>query len=235
MNERADAGFSPAWREWRAGVDLDEYETRWDRLAAGGQHVHGEAEFIAALAPSSVLDAGCGMGRVGIELARRSIDVAGVDLDADLLERARRRAPCLEWIECDLADVAISRVFDVVALAGNVLPFVAVDRRAAVVANCARHLAPGGRLVMGAGLRPGWPTVAELDDWCGGAGLRLVERYAGWLREPWSDTGRANYAVSVHARRPPVVGETRLRPLRLAAGTTRVLRLGDEELLKQAE
>jgi len=200
MNERADAGFSAAWREWRAGVDLDEYETRWDRLAAGGQHVHGEAEFIDSLAPGSVLDAGCGMGRVGIELARRGIDVVGVDLDPDLLGRACRRAPQLEWVVGDLADVAIGRAFDVVALAGNVLPFVAIDRRAAVVANCARHLAPGGRFVMGAGLRPRWPTVAELDDWCSAAGLRLLERHAGWSREPWVATSRANYAVSVHAR-----------------------------------
>ena len=43
-----------------------------------------------------VLDAGCGTGRVAIELARRGIEVVGVDADPDMLERARRRAPQLD-------------------------------------------------------------------------------------------------------------------------------------------
>ncbi len=199
----SQSGFSAAWREWRAGVDLDEYEVRWDRLAAQGHDVHGEADYVATLVsrPASVLDAGCGMGRIAIELAGRGIDVVGVDLDADLLDRARRRAPELTWIESDLATMSLGRSFDVVTLAGNVLPFVATDRRAAVVATCADHLVPGGRLVMGAGLRRGWPTVSEIDEWCAAAGLRLVSRHAGWSGDPWTEDPHADYAVSVHMRR----------------------------------
>ena len=46
------------------------YAERFDRLEASGASVHGEADFVAALHPASVLDAGCGTGRVGIELGR---------------------------------------------------------------------------------------------------------------------------------------------------------------------
>ncbi|MEQ1788221.1 MAG: SAM-dependent methyltransferase, partial [Acidimicrobiales bacterium] len=52
------------------GWDGDDYQARFDRLAAAGDDVHGEATFVRAYAPRSVLDAGCGTGRVAIELAR---------------------------------------------------------------------------------------------------------------------------------------------------------------------
>jgi len=70
-----------------------------------------------ALQPASVLDAGCGTGRVAIELARRGVDVIGVDLDAGMLEQARQKAPDLDWIDGDLATVDLARHFDVVVLA----------------------------------------------------------------------------------------------------------------------
>ncbi|MBV8961292.1 MAG: SAM-dependent methyltransferase, partial [Actinobacteria bacterium] len=59
--------------------DGDEYQRRFDALAESGADVHGEATFVAAYSPASVLDAGCGTGRVGIELARRGIEVVGAD------------------------------------------------------------------------------------------------------------------------------------------------------------
>ena len=93
-------------------------------MAAAGEAVHGEADFVAALGPATVLDAGCGTGRVGIELARRGIDVVGVDVDPDMLERARRRSADVTWVLADLATLDLGRTFDVVVLAGNVLPFV---------------------------------------------------------------------------------------------------------------
>ena len=59
-----------------------------------------------ALQPASVLDAGCGMGRVAMELDRRGIEVEGADLDDDLLAFARVDAPHIKW---HLADLATAR------------------------------------------------------------------------------------------------------------------------------
>ncbi|MEX2626940.1 MAG: class I SAM-dependent methyltransferase [Ilumatobacteraceae bacterium] len=194
----ADERVSDEWRTYRARIDVDEYDTRWDRLAAEGHHVHGEADLVMRFEPGDVLDAGCGAGRVAIELARRGVAVVGVDLDPDLLDRARRRTPDLRWVRADLAELDLEQTFDVVVMAGNVLPFVRRDRRASAVAGAARHVRAGGHLVVGATLAPDWPTVDDHDRWCAAAGLELVERYATWSGDPFREW--ADYAVHVHRR-----------------------------------
>jgi 2-polyprenyl-3-methyl-5-hydroxy-6-metoxy-1,4-benzoquinol methylase len=81
-------GESNRWLQDRT-VSGDAYDARYERRAAAGEDVHGEAEFVLRFAPASVLDAGCGTGRVGRELARRGIDVVGVDIDPEMLDTAR--------------------------------------------------------------------------------------------------------------------------------------------------
>jgi SAM-dependent methyltransferase len=173
----------------------DDYQARFDRLAATGADVHGEATFVRAYDPGTVLDAGCGTGRVAIELARHGIDVVGVDVDASMLATARRLAPDLPWVESDLTDLDLGRAVDLVLLAGNVPLFTPPGTQAALVAGAARHVAPGGVLVAGFSLDRGY----ALDDWdahTAASGLVLAERFATWDRQPWVAGGV--YAVSVH-------------------------------------
>jgi SAM-dependent methyltransferase len=174
------------------------YDDRWAELSAEGRNVHGEADFVESLGPASVLDAGCGTGRVAIELARRGMDVVGVDLDASMLAVASRKHPGLAWVLGDLAVVDLGRSFDVVVLAGNVMIFLKPGTEAAVVANMARHLAPGGALVAGFSLEPGRLDLPTYDGHAGDAGLALAERWATWERQPFLG---GDYAVSVHRRR----------------------------------
>ncbi len=140
-----------------SGVTFDgeAYQRRFDQLSASGADVHGEADFVRAMAPSSVLDAGCGTGRVAIELARSGIDVVGVDADASMLATARSRATTVTWVLSDVADLDLGRGFDVVVMAGNVPLFTPPGTQAALVAGCARHLGTGGRLVSGFPAQPG--------------------------------------------------------------------------------
>jgi SAM-dependent methyltransferase len=174
----------------------DAYDERWVALAQSGADVHGEANLVAGLGVRSVLDAGCGTGRVAIELARRGFDVVGVDLDARMLATAQRKAPALTWIEADLATVDLGRRFDGIVAAGNVFLFVAAGSEDAVLANLARHLAPGGVLVAGFSLGRGL-DLATYDALAVAAGLELVERWATWERDPWQPD--SDYGVSVHA------------------------------------
>ena len=176
------------------------YDHRWEQLAAEGRNVHGEADFVEALGPRSVLDGGCGTGRVAVELARRGVDVVGIDLDPSMLSVARDKAPDLVWVEGDLATVDVGRSFDVVVMAGNVMIYLAAGTEAAVVANLARHLRPGGALVAGFSLQPGRLDLATYDAHARAAGLVPDGRWATWDRQPF--TG-GDYAVSVH-RAPPV-------------------------------
>jgi len=183
------------WTSWRRRFDLDSYERRWERLAAAGVDPHGEAALVQTYGPRSVLDAGCGTGRVAVELARRGVDVVGVDSDPGMIDTARAKSPDLRWVLADLAELALPDRFDVVVLAGNVVPYVDADRRAAAVTACARHLAPGGVLIAGFALRPGWPGLADYDRWCADAGLTLADRWATWERKPYAG---GDYAVSAH-------------------------------------
>ena len=176
----------------------DEYDEPYERRAAAGENVHGEADFVMRFSPASALDAGCGTGRVGRELARRGIDVVGVDLDDAMLATARRKAPSIAWHCADLSSVDLGRTFDVILLAGNVMIFLTPGSERAVVTNLERHLAPDGRLIAGFSLRPGQLTVEQYDRLVGQAGLQLGERWSTWDRDPW--TPDADYQVSVHRR-----------------------------------
>jgi SAM-dependent methyltransferase len=168
-------------------------------MAARGESIHGEADFVMRYHPAAVLDAGCGTGRVGIELAARGVDVVGVDLDDAMLNAARAKAPDITWVTADLIDVQLDRTFDVVVMPGNVMIFVDPGTERSVVANMADHVAPGGRLIAGFQLGRGY-SAERYDADCAAAGLEFEHRFATWEGEPWRDGG--DYAVSVH-RRPP--------------------------------
>jgi SAM-dependent methyltransferase len=187
------------------------YDERWQVLAAAGESIHGEADLVASLwaerggeHPPSILDAGCGTGRVAIELRARGFDVVGVDLDPAMLAAARQKAPDATWIDGDVADVTIGdgvdrpRLFDLVVLAGNVMIFVAPGTEDRVVANLARHLRPGGLVVAGFQLHPGRSSLAIYDSACDRAELVLLERWYTWDRQVFEPD--ATYAVSLHTK-----------------------------------
>ncbi len=180
--------------------DGDDYQRRFDRIAASGEDVHGEATFVRAYGPATVLDAGCGTGRVGIELARHGIDVVGVDIDASMLATARDRGPDVEWIEADLCALDLGRTFDVVVLAGNVPLFTPAGTQGALVAATAAHVAAGGVLI--AGFSTDWQgreyPVATFDDHLAAAGMTVVERFSTWDRDGWTEG--SGYAVTVAQR-----------------------------------
>lgn len=166
-------------------------------MASAGRPVHGEADFVCRFEPASVLDAGCGTGRVAIELAARGVDVVGVDLDAVMLEQARAKAPELTWVAGSVHDVDAGRQFDVVVTAGNVMIFLQPGTETEAVANLACHLLPEGVLISGFQLGQHY-DLARYDADCAAAGLTSVERYSTWEGTPW--TPESAYAVCVHRR-----------------------------------
>ncbi len=190
-----------------AGGRAASYDDRWAQMAAEGKVVHGEADLVELLSSSgdrssgaerrSVLDAGCGTGRVAAELARRGWDVTGVDIDPSMLARARAKTPDVEWIEADLDGLYLGRAFDMVVAAGNVMIYVAPGTEGAVLAALARHLGPGGLMVAGFQLDAGRLDLDTYDDHAGAAGLEPFERWATWDRRPYAG---GPYAVSVHRR-----------------------------------
>jgi SAM-dependent methyltransferase len=181
----------------------DEYDDRWRKLAAAGESIHGEADLVENLLRSSdasrVLDAGCGTGRVAIELANRGFSVVGIDSDASMLSSARAKAPELSWIHADLVDTDeyVDAVFDIVLAAGNVMIFLTPGTERDVVGQLAARLAPGGLLVSGFQLNMGRLTLERYDEYAAAAGLELAHRWSTWDREPFEGN---DYAVSLHRR-----------------------------------
>ncbi len=204
---------------WTSGVDdtdagirrvpltPDSYDRRWEDLAAAGAEVHGEADLVDAVLQEGrgvptgpILDAGCGTGRVAIELARRGHTTVGVDVDDALLERARSKAPDLEWHLGDLAtlpDDVAPGPFAAVVLAGNVMIFVARGTEGAVLATAASRLAPGGLVIAGFQLT-GRLTLADYDVAAAAAGLAPAARFATWERAPFAN---GDYVVAVDSKR----------------------------------
>jgi len=177
--------------------DGDAYQSRFDRLAASGVHVHGEADCVERLDPGSILDAGCGTGRVTAELARRGHDVVGIDRDPSMIATARKLAPGVDFRVVDVAAADLGRTFDLVLMAGNVPLFTPEGTQGALVAGCARHVAPGGCLVAGFQLGRGY-ALATYDADCAAAGLESEARWSTWDGGAW--TPEDDYAVSVHRR-----------------------------------
>ncbi|MFP5021514.1 class I SAM-dependent methyltransferase [Pseudonocardia phyllosphaerae] len=196
------------WTAWKDGADLDAYDARWAAMAAAGKDPHGEVALVQALLAEEgvtaprVLDGGCGTGRVAVELDRRGIEAVGVDPDDDMITAARAKAPGLRWERHGLHELDLAERFDLVVLAGNVIPYAGADA-AGVVAGCARHLREGGLLLAGFSLRPGWPSADDHDAWCAAAGLAPVARWSTWDRDPWDD---GDYVVALHRLDDPARG-----------------------------
>lgn len=193
---------SDRWSQWKATTDLDEYYSRWRRLEEAGHSPHGEADFIESFHPDSVLDAGCGMGRVAIELARRGMDVVGVDLDDDLLAFARRSQVSIQWVHADLVTVRLNRLFDAVVMPGNVMVYCRPSDRQGIIGTAAAHLEPQGLLIAGFEVERHQDAVSihEYDELCASCHLELAERWSTWHRDPYRG---GSYAVSVHQLRVP--------------------------------
>lgn len=129
-------------------------------------------ELLGPLAGRTVLDEGCGDGALAAELAQRGAIVTGLDSEPAMIAAARRRAG-IEGVQLRLVagkaeslpfpDAAFDRVLAVATLC-----FVPDAERA--VAEMARVLKPGGRLIIG-----------ELGRWSLWAAYRRIR---GWLGHP---------------------------------------------------
>lgn len=194
------------WSEVSGGIDAaTAYRRRFDDLVEQGVDIHGEARFVTALRPppSRVLDAGCGHGRVATELTRLGHDVVGVDADRHLVALAEERDTTTRFVHADLASLHLrAQTFDVVLLAGNVVPYLADGTLVDVLRRLREHLDPAGVLVIGYSLPGHQPQGAAavpaeaFERAAFAAGLSLVRQLATWDGDPWPGDG--SYRLSIH-------------------------------------
>ena len=196
------------WEQTVTGKRWDFYVEKFDRHVADGDDLDGEARFIDALAPrgAQILDGGAGTGRVAAALTRMGHRCLGVDRDAGLLDRARTGYPGVSYLTSDLlnldpdvlADEGFAGAFDIVALPGNVLVYVAPGTERAILEQVHRLLVPDGRLVVGFATDREY-AVPDFDADLAAIGFTLEHRFATWQLDRW--TPDDDWHVSV-ARRP---------------------------------
>jgi demethylmenaquinone methyltransferase/2-methoxy-6-polyprenyl-1,4-benzoquinol methylase len=111
-------------------------DRRWRRLAARAVVQRGD----------DVLDSCCGTGDLAIEDARLGARVTGLDFSERMLERARRKAPEIEWVRGDaLALPFADASFDAATVGFGVRNVADLE---AGLRELARVLRPGGRLAV---------------------------------------------------------------------------------------
>jgi demethylmenaquinone methyltransferase / 2-methoxy-6-polyprenyl-1,4-benzoquinol methylase len=107
------------------------------------------ADLAALEAGDSALDVACGTGDLAIELSRRvggDGEVIGSDFAQEMLERARVKAPTLQWDLGNALDLPYaSDRFDAATVGFGARNFSDLDRG---LAEMARVVKPGGRVVV---------------------------------------------------------------------------------------
>jgi SAM-dependent methyltransferase len=127
----------------------------YDAVTAADPSLAGDEAIYTALVPpgGSVIELGCGTGRLTAALARLGLNVTGVDISPAMLAQARSLAEQLpedarsrvELVQGDMTALDLKRIVDVV-----ICPFFTLAHAPAgqawrnTFATAARHLAPGG-------------------------------------------------------------------------------------------
>jgi SAM-dependent methyltransferase len=112
-----------------------------------------EAERIASVAPrgATVLELGCGAGRVTRLLAARGLRVTGVDNSADMLAHVTGATTVL----ADITSLRLDERFDLVVLASHFVNVPGEPERLAFLRTCAHHVHADGAVLVQR-YPPGW-------------------------------------------------------------------------------
>jgi SAM-dependent methyltransferase len=96
----------------------------------------GEGEIVASVLPAgaSVLELGCGTGRITRQLVRLGYRVTAVDESAEMLAHVRDA----ETVQAQIEGIDLGRRFDAVLLASNLVTAEPAQRRA-FLETCRRH------------------------------------------------------------------------------------------------
>jgi SAM-dependent methyltransferase len=127
---------------------------------AAGKDYAAEADELYALIQQrhpgahSLLDVACGTGAHLAHIQGR-YEVTGLDLSPEMLAEAALRLPAVELVEADMRSFDLGRTFDAVLCLFSSIGYMDSDEELdEAIATMARHLGPGGVLVLDGWIRP---------------------------------------------------------------------------------
>lgn len=135
----------------------DAEAVRWDRDRARGLTERPWLDLLLAHVPvgGAVLDLGCGSGDpIAAYLLEQGRAVTGVDFSPAMLEIARRRFPAACWIEADMRALELDHPFHGI-VGWDSFFHLSRDEQRALIPRLARHLLPGGGLLLTVGPQDG--------------------------------------------------------------------------------
>jgi SAM-dependent methyltransferase len=146
------------------------------------------------------LELAIGTGRVAVPLSARGIEVAGIELSADMLAelRAKPGAGHIRAVEGDMAVTRVEGEFSLVYLVYNTITNLTTqDEQVACFQNAARHLRPGGRFV----IENGVPALRRLPPGAPGALFTATDDHVGF--DDFVDRTHRQLSRSRHFHRRP--------------------------------
>lgn len=171
----------------------------------------GEIDFYRALAievkerGGSILEVGCGTGRVALQLAQEGVPIVGLDLSPAMLAVARQKSQGLSnirWVEGNMQAFELGERFDLILIPGHSFQFMLTPAEQTACLTCIRkHLTPGGKLVIHVnhddlswlgGLVQGQGTGFELrKEYRQNSTKGTVRKWTAWSYEACTQTASA--------------------------------------------
>ena len=125
---------------------------------AEAAHLHALIQRHQRSPGNRLLDVACGTGRHVHALKAQGYQVEGLDLDPHLLAIAQKRNPDTRFHRADMIDFDLGERFDVVTCLFSSIGYVKSQQCLELaIANLARHLVPGGVLIVEPWYWPGFP------------------------------------------------------------------------------
>lgn len=109
-----------------------------------------EAAWLAPRLGRSVLEPGCGSGRMLAALAAHGLEPVGIDTSEEMLALARARG--CEVVHADMTDFDLGRRFDGAVSVVSTVGILGPEGLASHLESMARHLEPGGRYLVQQGV-----------------------------------------------------------------------------------
>jgi SAM-dependent methyltransferase len=135
-------------KDWFAGEVAERYDT-W----TADMPVEPVVDFLLPFATGGALELAVGTGRIAVPLATRGVRVAGIDFSADMVAELRKKTDAIPVAIGDMSTTRVGGTFSLAFVVFNSLNNVTTqDGQAAVFANAAAHLEPGGSFVVEVGV-----------------------------------------------------------------------------------